>query len=105
MDESKLYENEVLQLYIQSGWNVLNKARTGINNSSLGSSEYKWTKRKCYEAAKSCSSKSELNKKYPTVYSKALKKGGLMIIHDLTKIETANGRMKVATRKQRNTIQ
>jgi len=39
------------------------------------SSRTKWTKEKCFEVARTCHSKSELNKLYPYAYSAACKKG------------------------------
>lgn len=42
----------------------------------------KWTKEKCFDAAKKCSSKSEFNKKYSGAYNYALKNGFLKEIQN-----------------------
>lgn len=54
------------------GWNVLNKANTGINSSSIGSlGAGKLTKEWCKKCAEKCSCASEFKKKYPSEYHKA----------------------------------
>lgn len=75
MDESKIREKEVLDMYIEAGWCILNKAKTGINHSSLGSSEYKWTKISCYNEALKYKTRTEFSKSACSAYSKAKTRG------------------------------
>ncbi len=75
MEESKIKEKEVLDFYKGLGWLILNKAKTGIDHSSLGSTEYKWTKTKCYNEALNCNSRTDFAKKSSSAYAKALKNG------------------------------
>ena len=75
MEESKIREKEVLDMYIEDGWNILNKAKTGINHSSLGSSEYKWTKIRCYNEALKYYTRTGFARKASSAYVKAKKSG------------------------------
>lgn len=64
--ESQKMENEWINTYKRQGWYIVNKARTGENIGSLGSTMRKWTYETCERAAITCKSKSEYRKKYPT---------------------------------------
>ena len=63
-EDAQYYEDWYKEKYIEDGWKVLNKAKTGVGSSSLGASNYKWNHESCYEAAKKCSSKGEFAIKY-----------------------------------------
>ena len=65
-EESQDRENYWVNEYLNNGWNIINKAKTGKGSSSLGATNRKWTYDTCAIAASECSSKSEYRKKYPT---------------------------------------
>lgn len=74
LDESRIKEDEMVKLYKSQGYNILNKAKTGINSGAIGSIGFgKLTREYCFNKAKECKSKSELENKYSSVYLKALK--------------------------------
>lgn len=74
LDESKIKEDDMVNYYRNCGYNILNKAKTGLNSSAIGSIGFgKLTREYCFNKAKECKSKSELEKKYSSVYLKALK--------------------------------
>jgi hypothetical protein len=78
LDESKIKEDDMVNYYRKCGYNILNKAKTGLNSSAIGSIGFgKLTRKYCFNKAKECKSKSDLEKKYPTVYLKAWKNGWL----------------------------
>ena len=64
-EEAQILEHNTIQEYLKNGWNILNKAKTGLGSSSLGNGHIKWTKERCLEYAATCSSKSEFQRKYP----------------------------------------
>lgn len=64
-------ENSFLQSYIDKGWNILNKAKTG----ALGGKILFWTKERCLEAGKKCQTRSEFITKYYGAYSSSVKNG------------------------------
>lgn len=49
--EAGYYEDWYKKAYANSGWNVINKGKTGENVSSIGYRRMIWTKEKCYETA------------------------------------------------------
>lgn len=63
-EDASYYEDWYKIRYKEDGWSVLNKAKTGVGSSSLGSSNYKWNHETCYDAAKKCCSRSEFALKY-----------------------------------------
>ena len=74
LDESKIKEDEMVKLYKSQGYNVLNKAKTGLNSSSIGGFGFgKLTEEYCLNKAKECNSLAELRIKYPSVENKARK--------------------------------
>lgn len=64
-------ENSFLQSYIDKGWNILNKAKTG----ALGGKTLFWTKERCLEVGKKCQTKSEFIRKYSGAYVSSVKNG------------------------------
>ena len=77
IDDSLIKEDFYVKKYKEEGWNVLNKAKTGIGSGALGSYSRKWTKNLCEEEAKKYKTKTEFQKKCQSAYSKALKNGWL----------------------------
>ena len=57
--ESQICEEKWVNYYINNNWNVLNKARVGLNKSSLGKVYLKWTYEKCKEESKKYNSKMD----------------------------------------------
>lgn len=71
-------EDYYRSVYEKDGWNVLNKAKTGITSGSIGSlGDGKLSKNYCKKIAKGCTTLKELRKKFSSVYNKALKMGWL----------------------------
>ena len=66
-------------MYKESGWNVLNVAKTGIKSGSVGTlGTGKWTYKNCYEEAKKYTTLKDFRKcDNKSAYHKALKKGWL----------------------------
>ena len=62
--ESQRLEDEFKNKYAQDGWNLINKAKTGENTGSLGSSQRKWTYESCRKAAESCKNREEFKNKF-----------------------------------------
>lgn len=73
--ESQKYENDIVKKYIERGWILLNKAKTGVGHSSLGSTIYKWTKKECYNEARKYHSRTEFSNNCQSAYTKSLQKG------------------------------
>lgn len=67
--ESQEKEGEWVNTYQNSGWNVLNKQKTGIGKSSLGSTAPKWNYETCKVAASTCINKEEFKKKYSRAHN------------------------------------
>lgn len=67
---SKL-EGEYLEKYKQDGWNILNVAKTG----GIGGTILYWTKERCFDAAKLCTTRSEFSKKFRGAHSSSMKHG------------------------------
>lgn len=72
-------ENETVEKYKNDGWNILNKNKTG----ALGSNRIKWTKEKCLEESMKYKTRSEFDKKNPTVYMKCVKNKWLQLCDHL----------------------
>lgn len=66
-----------VEFYKKEKWNVLNKAKTGINTSSIGGGFIKWNYDRCYEEAKKYTSIKEMQKKCYSAYRNALNFGWL----------------------------
>lgn len=72
------YEDYYKIIYKENGWNVLNKAKTGIRSGSVGAlGMHRRTKQRCLEAAQQCSTVGEFIERYNTLYIKSLRKGWL----------------------------
>lgn len=61
--------------YEANGWNLINKAKTGLNIGSLGASPRKWTYETCREAAESCKNREEYKKKFSRAHNVSRKNG------------------------------
>ena len=71
-------EDYWVNYYKEKGYNVLNKAKTGIGSGSTGAfAKGKWTKKKVFEVAKTCKTRTEFCKKYKGAYVKAWSNGWL----------------------------
>jgi len=66
-------EENILSLYIEKGWNILNKNKTG----SIGVTKLFWNKEKCVEEVKKYKTHSEFRKNSPGAYSSSFKHGWL----------------------------
>ena len=72
--ESQYYEDYYLKEYRNNGWNILNKAITGVNKGSLGAT-CKWNYEACKEEASKYSTIGEFEKGNQSAYN-ACKKNG-----------------------------
>ena len=63
--------------YRDMGWDIINKASTGIGSGSLGSMPRKWNHETCKEVAELCVSREDLKKRYVGAYNVARKNGWL----------------------------
>lgn len=69
-------EDYWVKYYKKKGYNVINKAKTGIGSGSIGAfAKGKWSKKKVFEVAKTCKTRTEFCKKYKGAYVKALNNG------------------------------
>jgi hypothetical protein len=73
-EEAQYFENFYVEKFKDDGWDVLNKAKTGIGVGSIGG-EFKWDKQSCLEVAKTVSCSTEMIRKYPAAYQSANKYG------------------------------
>lgn len=69
--ESQKAEGDYVEKYKAEGWNIINRAPTGENKSSLGSRPTLWTYDSCKEAAALCKNKAEYKKKYCSAFNVA----------------------------------
>lgn len=78
LEQGQDRENYWVNYYREHGYNVLNKAPTGIGVSSLGNiAGIKWSKKKCYEEAKLYSCRKAFQCGSVGAYTLALKRGWL----------------------------
>lgn len=75
--ESQEKEDEWLKKYIDDGWVIINKAKTGKNIGSLGYIGLFWDKNRTFNEALKYKSRSELRKKSSGAYKSALINGWL----------------------------
>ncbi|NJO59702.1 MAG: hypothetical protein HC836_15765 [Richelia sp. RM2_1_2] len=68
-------EGQIVDLYRNSGWNILNKNKTG----AIGGNNLKWTKENCILEAKKYATKSEFFKNASGAYDAAHRNGWLSI--------------------------
>ena len=91
-------EDYWVNYYKKKGYNVLNKAKTGIGSGSIGAiAKGKWSKNKVFAASKTCETKTEFKKKYRGAYVKALNNGWLSEMNWFV-----NGHVKWAKEKATN---
>lgn len=84
--ESQYYEDYYLKEYKNNGWNVLNKAVTGVDKGSLGAS-CKWNYETCKNEAAKYSTIVEFEKRSQSAYN-ACKKNGWT--YDFFKVRKLN---------------
>lgn len=89
-EESQIKEDEWLNYYINNGWNVINKASTGLNKSSLGASFRKWNYETCKDAASKCSSKEDFRRQFVGAYNISRKYGWIYDFFDFN-LKKENG--------------
>ena len=76
-EEAQIKEKDYCDKFTQDGYILINIAKTGINTSSLGSINGKWTYKKCYEEAQKYVYKFDFQKYCASAYNKSLKMGWL----------------------------
>lgn len=73
IEEGLCLEDSWIKYYIEQGYNVLNKAKTGIQKGSIGSIGWgKWTYKTCYNEARKYTSRKEFQIKNVGAYTRAL---------------------------------
>ncbi len=77
LEEGLKREDYYVNKYREEGWNVLNKAKTGVGCGSLGGCIKKWTKSRVEEESKKYGSRSEFSKGCTGAYGAARKNGWL----------------------------
>lgn len=76
--EGQSLENYWIEHYRKLGYNILNKAQTGLGKGSLGTiGAGKWNKTTCYKEALNFSSRKEFQRGNVGAYTRALRKGWL----------------------------
>lgn len=73
VEEASKMESIKLQEYIDSGWNVLNRAKCG----NVGGKTIKWTKDRCHEVSLKYTSRNEFKKSSHNAYKAAQRMGWL----------------------------
>ena len=68
-EESQEKENFWVEKYRNDGWNILNKAKTGVGISSLGSTTRKWNYETCKRAAETCKNKEEFKNRFSRAHN------------------------------------
>ena len=76
-EEAQIKEKEYCDKFTQDGYILINIAKTGINTSSLGSINRKWTYQKCYKEAQKYVYMFDFKKYCASAYNKSLKMGWL----------------------------
>lgn len=76
-NEAKIQEGKFVHLFKETGWKILNKAKTGEHSSSLGGNSEKLTYDVCFELSKKYDTKTEFQKGDISAYRKALDMGWL----------------------------
>lgn len=61
--QAQYWEHWYKEEFISQGFQILNKAKTGLNKGSIGSPFIKWTKEKVFEESKKYSTKYDFQKK------------------------------------------
>ena len=76
-EDAQYYEDWYKQRYAETGWRVLNIAKTGIGKSSLGQAAVKWNKKTCYEESKKYKSRRAFRNGNRGAYNASLRNGWL----------------------------
>ena len=74
-EDAQYYEDWYKKAYAAQGYIVLNKAKTGVGSSSLGSSIIKWDYDTCFKAAQGYTCKSKFAKECDGAYRIAKREG------------------------------
>lgn len=74
---SKL-EGLFLEKYVNDGWHILNKRKTG----NIGGNYCRWDKKACINVAQKCKTKKEFYSKYRCAYDSALRNGWISEIYE-----------------------
>ena len=74
LEESQIKEKYWCDKYVENGWNLLNKGKTGLHTSSIGGIGIKWTEEKCYEEAKKYSFIIDFRNNASQAYKVSLKR-------------------------------
>ena len=74
-EEAREKEHYWIIQYIEKGYHLLNKGKTGAGIGALGNATYKWTKPKVFKEAQKYKSRSEFASKCASAYSVATKRG------------------------------
>lgn len=78
LNEGLEIEDYYVSKYCEEGWNILNKAKTGLRSGAIGSLNcHKWNHKTCYEEAKKYKSRTEFCRKNGSAYHVARKNGWL----------------------------
>ena len=73
--EAQEMEDNVKQKYIDDGWTVLNKAKTGKGVGSLGNNGIKWTYDACYKEAKKYNTTGQFSRYSYSAYESSCRHG------------------------------
>lgn len=85
--EGLIKEDYYVNKYREEGWEIINKAKTGLQYGSIGTMSRKWTKKTCYEAALKCKTLTEFRKEYNRAYTVSLKNNWLDDYNWLEKVD------------------
>jgi predicted GIY-YIG superfamily endonuclease len=78
--ESQMQEDYWVRQYVNMGYKLLNKAKTGLHCSSLGLCRIKWTKDRVFREAKKYKSSGEFKENNGNAYQIACRKGWIQEI-------------------------
>jgi len=76
--ESQEKEDYYKEYYKEQGYNILNKGKTGIGSSSLGSITTKWNEQTCYQEAQKYIWYKDFHRKSPRAYTVAMTNGWIL---------------------------
>jgi len=79
----KKLEGKILQSYLDKGYQKINIKKTG----NLGGGILIWTKEKCFDVARKCSTKKEFREIYQSAYNNSRKNNWINEIYDLFRPE------------------
>lgn len=81
--QAQIREDYWVQQYKKMGYNLLNKAKTGLNCSSLGLCRIKWNKDRTFKEARKYKNSGEFKNNNETAYQIACRKGWITEIAKL----------------------